>query len=228
MAELHTVQVALISAEHGEISVPPPSSAKFDVSRGYDRAEVLESILRDILERRRAQAGSEATGSEFMIRAAEIGVHDGRTSEKLLTALPSLELMLVDPWEYADDAYLEGGNFQTLYRNKAEAANMSDRVWDRLRPFRNRSNFVVQKSPEAASWAADQSLDLVFIDSFHTYEKVKKDIAAWLPKLRRWGVLAGHDYSLFWPGVCRAVHEFSHSTGSPLMLGADGVWWFHV
>ena len=59
----------------------------------------------------------------------------------------------------------------------------------------------------AAKSFADKSLKFVFIDGEHSYEAVKSDIEAWLPKLRPGGVIAGHDYIRLWPGVKRAVNE---------------------
>jgi predicted alpha/beta hydrolase family esterase len=50
-------------------------------------------------------------------------------------------------------------------------------------------------------------LDFVFIDADHKYESVKADIAAWLPKVRPGGHIAGHDYHSDWPGVQKAVDE---------------------
>jgi predicted O-methyltransferase YrrM len=63
------------------------------------------------------------------------------------------------------------------------------------------------QSWDAASLFDDQSHDFVFIDACHEYESVKKDIIAWLPKIRQGGILAGHDYSVAYPGVIHAVHE---------------------
>lgn len=63
-------------------------------------------------------------------------------------------------------------------------------------------------SVEAARYFEDGSAQLVFIDALHTYESVKNDIAAWLPKVKKGGVLAGHDYG--WKGpdrVKKAVDE---------------------
>jgi len=45
--------------------------------------------------------------------------------------------------------------------------------------------------------------DMVFIDGEHTYEAVKADIEAWLPKTRK--LICGHDFQ--WPGVQEAVTE---------------------
>ncbi len=60
---------------------------------------------------------------------------------------------------------------------------------------------------EVAAKYEDGSLDFVFIDGDHSFESVSKDIAAWLPKVRPGGIIAGHDYSAPFPGVMRAVAE---------------------
>jgi predicted O-methyltransferase YrrM len=60
---------------------------------------------------------------------------------------------------------------------------------------------------EQAAAFEDASLDYVMIDADHAYEAVAKDIAAWLPKIRPGGILAGHDYTPEIPGVCQAVTE---------------------
>jgi predicted O-methyltransferase YrrM len=41
---------------------------------------------------------------------------------------------------------------------------------------------------------ADESVDAVFIDANHAYACVSADIRAWWPKIRREGILSGHDY----------------------------------
>lgn len=75
-------------------------------------------------------------------------------------------------------------------------------------------------SVEAAEQFEDGSLDAVFIDAEHTYEAVKADIAAWRPKIKKGGYLAGHDYSGAWPGVVRAVNEsFGQQLISPGSFG---------
>lgn len=53
----------------------------------------------------------------------------------------------------------------------------------------------------------DGSIDFCFIDANHTYEFVKRDIESFLPKMRKGGVMAGHDYNENHPGVMQAVNE---------------------
>jgi hypothetical protein len=69
------------------------------------------------------------------------------------------------------------------------------------------SNIRKGDSVELSKVYEDESLDFVFIDANHEYAPVRADILAWLPKVKRDGVIAGHDYHGDWPGVQRAVEE---------------------
>ncbi len=52
----------------------------------------------------------------------------------------------------------------------------------------------------------DQQIDLLFIDADHSYEGVRSDLEAWLPKVKPGGLVAMHDYG--WAeGVRRATRE---------------------
>ena len=46
----------------------------------------------------------------------------------------------------------------------------------------------------AAEMFENQSVDFVFIDADHSYESVCKDIDGWLDKIKKGGILSGHDY----------------------------------
>jgi len=56
----------------------------------------------------------------------------------------------------------------------------------------------------------DESLDFVFLDANHDRDSISRDIDAWRPKVKKGGLLAGHDY-IHWQnpefGVVRAVNE---------------------
>ncbi len=66
----------------------------------------------------------------------------------------------------------------------------------------------------------DSSVDFVFIDADHEYESVVKDINAWTPKIRKGGMISGHDY-LNPCGVKDAVNELVQG----FKLTNDGVWY---
>lgn len=83
-------------------------------------------------------------------------------------------------------------------------------------------NVFAMPSMEAVKFIDDGSLDIVFIDASHDYINVSNDIEAWLPKVRKGGIICGHDCeSNEWDeayihqdyvngkhhGVIKAVHE---------------------
>ena len=69
----------------------------------------------------------------------------------------------------------------------------------------------------------DNSFDFIYIDGAHDYESVKKDIELYAPKLKTFGILAGHDYEHTWPGVIKAVDEIVISP-QQLIIMDDSSW----
>ena len=60
---------------------------------------------------------------------------------------------------------------------------------------------------DVAVYYEDASLDFVFLDGDHSYDGLKKDIIAWLPKVKKGGIICGHDFCLADSGVIQAVTE---------------------
>lgn len=80
-----------------------------------------------------------------------------------------------------------------------------------IEPFTDLITHIELPSVHAASQFHDASVDVVFIDGAHDYESVKADIAAWLPKVKKGGMISGHDYHHL--PVRQAVNEaFDHVT----------------
>lgn len=65
---------------------------------------------------------------------------------------------------------------------------------------------VKSLSHESAKLFDDGSIDILFIDAGHGHEAVKKDIESWMPKMKKGGIISGHDYNA-WEGVNKAVNE---------------------
>jgi predicted O-methyltransferase YrrM len=53
----------------------------------------------------------------------------------------------------------------------------------------------------------NESLDFVFIDASHDYDSVLADLNAWYPKIKKRGILAGHDFPQH--QVKKAVTDFN-------------------
>lgn len=85
--------------------------------------------------------------------------------------------------------------------------------------------FLQGPSVEWAENFADDSVDFVFIDADHSEAGMRADLAAWAPKIKPGGILAGHDYSAAdWPGVVRAVDEFVKLRGLTLTRPGRSIW----
>jgi hypothetical protein len=155
---------------------------------------------------------------------AEVGVWDGMTAEALLRGLPQLQLWMVDPWRPYGGASILGEQPQEAFDRARESALW----WTDFAA--QRRHVLAEASPAAAEHFADESLDFAFLDGNHLYESIRADILAWWPKIKRGGLLTGHDYGVHrdadgpW-GVRRAVDEFTAALRTSAGLGNDGVWW---
>ena len=133
-------------------------------------------------------------------KGAEVGVSQGRFTMYLCCIMHDMEMIAVDRWE-EEPGHPEGwigwdheGNYQRFKKNCDEY-------------FPGRVNIIRADSVAAATQVEDGSLDFVFIDADHTYEGCLGDIDAWAPKVRKGGMISGHDYNPKWPGVIQAVNE---------------------
>ena len=79
---------------------------------------------------------------------------------------------------------------------------------------------IQEDSQQAATRFPDGSIDLVFVDGDHSYEAVKRDLQAWLPKVTKGGILSGHDFTTRM-GVYRAVDEMF---GARVALPGGSIW----
>jgi predicted O-methyltransferase YrrM len=60
-------------------------------------------------------------------------------------------------------------------------------------------------SLDAVDLFPNEFIDFLMIDGDHSYESVKADIAAWLPKMKKGGWIGMDDFN--WSGVQRAATE---------------------
>ena len=127
----------------------------------------------------------------------EIGVCYGQSSVfmgvEIINQKKNIKLNLVDSWDENFEKGMYDSFMNTILPIKQE---MGDKL-----------NIIRDLSVNASKRFNDNSLDAVFIDADHSYEAVKLDIQNWMPKVRKGGILAGHDYNSAWPGVIRAVNE---------------------
>lgn len=141
------------------------------------------------------------SGSHFV----EIGSWTGRSSAFMAVEIwrsgKAISLDCVDTWKGSKEhqsceEVVSGDLYEIFTRN--------------MKKVRGRYRAVRNDSCIAARSYDDKSIDFVFIDGDHEYDGVMADIKAWLPKVKKGGVIGGHDYRV-WSGVTRGVHDsFGH------------------
>jgi SAM-dependent methyltransferase len=118
---------------------------------------------------------------------AEIGSMKGWYARFLFTYITGLKLYCVDSWE-AYDEFIESH----IGANQEKLNDCFEIAKERLRGLN--VEFIKKRSMDAVKDFADESLDFVYIDANHTFEYVVEDIAKWEKKVRKGGIVAGHDY----------------------------------
>ena len=121
---------------------------------------------------------------------AEIGTYKGEYTEEFLKE--GLKMYAVDPWKaygnYNDRNY--PGGFQKrqdfLYEH-------TKRVFE---PYGDLAVIVRKTSMDAVKDFEDESLDFVYIDGHHGFRYVAEDLYEWPLKVKKGGIIAGHDYAL--------------------------------
>ena len=104
-----------------------------------------------------------------------------------------------------------------------EFKNVYDTYLDRTSSYSNIQTLTMT-SDEASNVLNEETFDFVYIDGLHTYTGVKTDIINYLPKVKKGGVIGGHDYTNLIPhlvGVYEAVNEMF---GIPDKVFKDNSW----
>ena len=171
------------------------------------------------------------------LRVAEIGVEKGMTATFLLKHDQAItDYYAVDPWHVPGKSQESNDVLQSYYDN-LEAWSAAEPSFQRN--GRRAVHILRHGSEEAAGQLGVDYFDMVFIDAEHTFEAVRRDIQVWKRRVRPGGILAGHDFSLFHPGVSLAVlvecgamsddtgrFPLQSEQGKPIIhLSADSVWW---
>ena len=131
----------------------------------------------------------------------EVGTWKGKSAAymgvEIINSGKSIKFDCIDPFVPIGDEIPE---------HKISHEQLKNDFITNMKPLEGRYTLYTTGSPEVTKLYKDGTLDFVFIDGSHKYEDVVEDIKAWLPKIKKGGILAGHDYIDF-PDVARAVHD---------------------
>lgn len=137
------------------------------------------------------------------IRGCEVGVRRGDNSKHMFSVIPGLYMVLVDPYM----------PYEYKHQHRRNKWKWSQEKMDSIRHFACRKmrqcdvRWLMTTSEAAAPLVEDESLDFVYIDGDHSFNHAMMDILLWWPKVKKGGVLSGHDYGI--RGVGTAVRAFA-------------------
>lgn len=121
----------------------------------------------------------------------EIGAWQGKSTSfmavEILNSGKDIEFHTVDTFK--------GSTTESQQKQIREGLNPYEKFKENLAPVLDSINVHVGDSVEVAKEFDDNSIDFVFIDGNHLYEYVRADIGAWLPKVKKGGVIAGDDWA---------------------------------
>lgn len=118
-------------------------------------------------------------------RGAEIGVQRGSFLHRL--AAQGFEMYGVDPWKSYRDYHVND-----KFTDKQEAIYQTAK--DYLQKF-PKCHLIRKTSMQAVEDFEEESLDFVYIDGHHGFKYVTEDIFEWTKRVRKGGIIAGHDYA---------------------------------
>lgn len=135
----------------------------------------------------------------------EVGVEYGGFTDTYFKE--NYEIHLVDMWTTeGNDYYFSNRAGQVEEGYKKVLSKYSDKPNVKI---------IKMKSSEACSLYSDEYFDWIYIDADHSYNSVLEDIKNWFPKLKKGGLISGHDFdpdtrdtNYNFYGVEKAVREF--------------------
>ena len=146
-------------------------------------AVALDGLVREIM------------GSVFV----EIGSWKGHSASIIGAAIKEKggHLYCVDHWKGNEATenvdLIDGDNIYRIFEHNMKSLEL----WDTITP--------IKKDSLTASKDFDNgSIDFLFLDADHRYEPFTRDLHAWYPKMKRGGIMCGHDCEQFYSNLTEA------------------------
>lgn len=153
----------------------------------------------------------------------ETGIEKGKNAVVMFENIPNLKL-------YGLDSYKR--HPQASYIYDAEKRNWDDRYLQGVKEqcmkrMKGRNVVMIEKFTEdGIKDIKDNSLDFVYLDADHSYDFVMQDMILWGRKLKKGGVMSGHDYydhnksDRRWK-VAQAVKDYTNVHGIKLYITSE-------
>ena len=140
---------------------------------------------------------------------AEIGSYAGESIELFFKFGKVKQIFAIDPWQ--------GGYNYATSPAVSDFVLVEDAFDEKIKG----KNVVKLKMTMKEAFDLLPELDVIYIDANHAYDYVLEDIKLSLQKIKKGGIISGHDYNSVAPGVVQAVNEMF---GKPDKIFSDTSW----
>lgn len=129
----------------------------------------------------------------------EVGVDAGTNASLINSMISPKQLFLVDPWDLCDTS-------SKMWDTKKSKESAFER-------FAGEQNVTIIQdySAEASKRFENHYFDWIHLDAMPTYKDNKKDLAHWLPKIKKGGYITGDEFGFdksHWSGNYASIIEF--------------------
>ena len=136
---------------------------------------------------------------------AEIGSWKGQSTvymaEEIIKYKKNIKFYAIDTFEGTEN------------EKETHCKNLYDVYLENIEPVKDYISTIKGNSAEVFKQFEDESIDFLFIDGDHTFKGCYADIKNWFPKIKKDGIIAGHDYAEPTCGVKMAVDSYFLFTG---------------
>ena len=128
---------------------------------------------------------------------AEIGVYKAAFTDKFCKE--GFKMYGIDPYH----SYTTTGR---VYKDDKRQQFLYEHAHRVLKKY-NDCTIIRKTSMDAVKMFRDSSLDFVYIDGDHSFSHVAEDIQAWAYKVKKGGIVAGHDYCANVGGIEKNINQ---------------------
>jgi hypothetical protein len=157
----------------------------------------------------------------------EVGCWKGKSSSfmavEIINSNKNIKFDCIDLW---------GGDQHTGKEIIVGDNSLYELFLNNMDPVNNYYKSFKLSSEEGSKLYKDNSLDFVFIDADHSYKNLKNDILCWLPKIKKGGIISGHDYipheENAFPDVIKAVQEIFKIEDINTFKQDNNIWFVYI
>jgi len=154
----------------------------------------------------------------------EIGTYKGDNAVSILKTLNMKKLYLIDPYIFHDDWDSEN-EMGEIVDNEILMEEIKAEAKFKVMSFYNKYEFVERFSKDAVNYIPNE-LDFVYIDGAHDFNSVMQDLNNYYPKIKRGGILCGHDAD--YNPVTQALIKFCYENKLKLNISKHDDWWIII